>query len=242
MTSNRPSSPRAVARILRQEAGFGCAKCGHPYIEYHHIIPWSEERHFRSKDMVALCGNCHPAISRLDRDAQYAVKSSPYNVTNSTVSAPIFSKNKEIILRAGSNYFIDPMSIIRFHDTDILAIRGGENGVEVDITLLDERLNQLLIVRNNEILFRENDIWDFEYSHNRIVTRYAPRKIAMDLDFRDDVVEVKGTFQVGDALVSISEDTFQAFGIKAQNSTFMGFKAVIQYGDNNVPLPMRCKI
>src|SRR5215469_13568423 len=74
----RPTTPASVERQLRQEAGFGCAKCGHPSIEYHHIIPFAEEQHFRPKDMVALCGNCHPAISKLGRDKQYEIKQAPF--------------------------------------------------------------------------------------------------------------------------------------------------------------------
>lgn len=58
--------PEAVMRQLRQEVGFGCAKCGHPYIEYHHIVPFSEEAHHRPEDMMAVCGNCHPAVSTPD--------------------------------------------------------------------------------------------------------------------------------------------------------------------------------
>lgn len=67
----RPPTPADVERKLRQEAGFGCARCGHPYIEYHHIIPYAEEPHFRAEDMIALCGNCHSAVSKLGRDRQY---------------------------------------------------------------------------------------------------------------------------------------------------------------------------
>ena len=77
----RPSMPAAVMRELRQEAGFGCAKCGHPYIEYHHIVPYAEDQHFRPEDMVALCGNCHPVVSKLRRDRQYAIKREPHNVS-----------------------------------------------------------------------------------------------------------------------------------------------------------------
>lgn len=75
----RPPTPADVERTLRQEAGFGCAKCGHPYVEFHHIVPYAEEQHFRPEDMVALCGNCHPAVSKQGQDRQYGVKHNPFN-------------------------------------------------------------------------------------------------------------------------------------------------------------------
>ena len=67
------NTPEGVKRLLRQEAGFGCARCGHPYLEYHHIIPYKDDQHFRSEDMVCLCGNCHPALGKLGHDLQYQV-------------------------------------------------------------------------------------------------------------------------------------------------------------------------
>ena len=35
---NRSAIPEIVKRQVRQEAGFGCCKCGNPIFEYHHII------------------------------------------------------------------------------------------------------------------------------------------------------------------------------------------------------------
>src|SRR4051812_28142048 len=78
----RADTPAAVERELRQQAGFGCARCGHPYLEYHHIIPYASDQHFRPQDMVALCGNCHPAVGKLGLDLQYKVKADPHNVRN----------------------------------------------------------------------------------------------------------------------------------------------------------------
>ena len=51
--------PPEVARHLRAEAGFGCAVCGCPILEYHHIIPWAERMHYEVEHMVALCRNHH---------------------------------------------------------------------------------------------------------------------------------------------------------------------------------------
>ena len=39
--------PDRIKRQLRQEAGFGCCKCGFPIYDYHHIVEFSEEKHFR---------------------------------------------------------------------------------------------------------------------------------------------------------------------------------------------------
>ena len=76
----RKNTPEKVKRLLRQEAGFGCASCGHPFLEYHHIIPYEKDQHFRPEDMVCLCGNCHTIFENLGYDLQYKVKKNPYIV------------------------------------------------------------------------------------------------------------------------------------------------------------------
>jgi hypothetical protein len=51
--------PEPVKRQLRQEAGFGCCKCGLPVFQYHHIIPREVEDHNRPEDVMVLCPNHH---------------------------------------------------------------------------------------------------------------------------------------------------------------------------------------
>ena len=51
--SNRPPIPEGVKRKLRQEAYFGCVKCGCPIIEYHHIEPWSVVKKHSGRRLTA---------------------------------------------------------------------------------------------------------------------------------------------------------------------------------------------
>ena len=78
----RPT-PEPIARQLRQEAGFGCCRCGYPIVQYHHIIPYAEDHHFRPEDMMALCPNCHDAANNV-RNHRRAAKtpqiSRPHNL------------------------------------------------------------------------------------------------------------------------------------------------------------------
>ncbi len=41
-STKSPSTPLLIKRQLRQEAGFGCCKCGKPIIQYHYIIPYTQ--------------------------------------------------------------------------------------------------------------------------------------------------------------------------------------------------------
>jgi hypothetical protein len=48
------NTPLDIARQLRKEANFGCARCGHPLLDNAHIIPYSQTRDFMAEDMIAL--------------------------------------------------------------------------------------------------------------------------------------------------------------------------------------------
>lgn len=73
------SPPAEVRRILRQEANFGCAYCGTPLIQYHHIIPYSEEEHQNPDHMIALSPTCHSEADAgtIKRVKLYDLKTNP---------------------------------------------------------------------------------------------------------------------------------------------------------------------
>ena len=64
-------------------------------------------------------------------------------------------------------------------------------------SLLDMYGNSIFRVDNNEIEFRINDLWDFEYKFNYAVARYAARKIAVAIDFRSDEASINGNLWLG---------------------------------------------
>jgi hypothetical protein len=53
--ASRPPARPDVQQILRNEAFFGCCRYGFPVYQYHHIIPYEREEHFRSEDIMILC-------------------------------------------------------------------------------------------------------------------------------------------------------------------------------------------
>ena len=75
-------TPAAIARQLRREAGFGCCACGLPIIQYHHIVEWSEDQHFRTQDMMVLCPLHHDQATKgaMPEAEQRRFKAKPYNV------------------------------------------------------------------------------------------------------------------------------------------------------------------
>ena len=199
----RPSTPAAVERELRQEAGFGCAKCGHPYIEYHHIVPYAEDQHFRPEDMVALCGNCHPALSKLGRDRQYEIKRDPYNVRANLFRGALEYDKRDLIFKVGGNWYENTPVILQFRDLPIISCLLDEGQAKVSLNLLDKNGKIILAVKENNVVFRVDDLWDFEYAHNLAVARYGPRDIALRMDFRKPDAVIEGKIWLGDKQVRL---------------------------------------
>lgn len=67
MPDGRPAIPRALARAVKEEAGYRCAipTCkATSALEIAHIRPWSEVREHTFDNLIYLCAICH---SRFDR-------------------------------------------------------------------------------------------------------------------------------------------------------------------------------
>ncbi|WP_425105509.1 HNH endonuclease signature motif containing protein [Ancylobacter sp.] len=202
----RPDTPRGVERQLRREAGFGCAKCGHPYIEYHHIVPWRERQHFEPEHMMALCGNCHPAVANLRLDRQYAIKHNPSNIRSGMVRGALVYDQTELVFKVGGAYFENTPTILAFYGVPIISAKIVDGEVKVSIQLYDEKFFRIFEVVDNEITFRIDDFWDFEYRHNYAVVRSAPRRVALEMDFRGSEAVINGKFNLLGTEVKISSD------------------------------------
>ncbi|MBX7174390.1 MAG: HNH endonuclease [Pyrinomonadaceae bacterium] len=69
--------PAAVRRELLVDANHLCAICKRDApIEFHHIVEYSEIKHYDVKHMLAICPNCHArcTLGEIDRKAQYEYK------------------------------------------------------------------------------------------------------------------------------------------------------------------------
>ncbi|MCR9219709.1 MAG: HNH endonuclease [Alphaproteobacteria bacterium] len=194
---SRPSLPLPVARQLRQEAGFGCAKCGHPYIEYHHIVPWSEEQHYRPDDMVALCGNCHVLIARLGKDRQYEVKNNPKNIREGLLRGALVYDKRDLTFLVGGNYYVNTPIILQYKDIPVVACSLQDGQAKLTLNLFDKSGNSIFQVFENEVVFRPDAIWDFEYGHNWVTVRHGPRQIALQINFRECEAVIRGKIWLG---------------------------------------------
>src|SRR4051794_9612932 len=103
MAASRAKIPAGVARELRRRSGFGCCRCGMPIYQYHHIVPWSVEEHYRIEDMMLLCPVCHDAASKgaLDEATQRELQGNPFNVRRGFASGMLLINQRYCAVRCG---------------------------------------------------------------------------------------------------------------------------------------------
>lgn len=182
--SRRP--PAEVARALRQESGFGCVLCGKPFVEYHHIIPWEEEHHFRTEDMVAVCGDCHHRFHAMSRDKQYRCKKSPYNRRYTPHRGSLEVTSSLISFVIGSCRIVNCPKIIGFNGSDLFSWKVEDDEFKVSIHIQGPTGSTLLLIKDNEIVSELSGFWDMKFQYNRFKIWSRSRKVFADIDLRSN--------------------------------------------------------
>lgn len=196
MNEGRPSMPSEVKRHLRQEAGFGCCRCGHPFIQYHHIVPWAEDQHFRPDDMMVLCGQCHPlcTTNAIPQKDQRAFKARPKNIVDNMTRGMLFVNTTELSVNLGGGKAVEtPNLLVLSGDAVLSAKKDAEHGrVLISANIHDKSGKSVAVLRDNEWWMDPSDIWDFESYPLHSIIRLAPREIAFSVDVRNDEVNLQG--------------------------------------------------
>lgn len=187
--------PQTTKRLLRQEAGFGCCVCGHPFIEYHHIVPFSEQPSHSDKDMMVLCPIHHHqcTVNALTISQQRAAKAQPFNRLKGFSEGQLLSPTPTIAIEAGTNQFIGAGFKFSVDGESLLQLQSDGHGhLTLSLNLFDQDDSLLLIIEKNEWISGDPIPWDIEYSYNRLKIRSAERKISLFIDARSDLVRIEG--------------------------------------------------
>lgn len=196
MAQGRPKIPSEVKRQLRQESGFGCCVCGHPFIQYHHIVPWKIEHHFRATDMMAICNNCHYLCTTgaLSVDYQRSAKENPKNIVSSTINGILFVNSKKLVVNLGGAQAIETPELIVLGGNNILSARMDDGSGRILISAKIYNDSGILIAKleNNDWFANPSTIWDFETSPHKATIRQKKSKIIFDIDTRGDEISIRG--------------------------------------------------
>lgn len=191
----RPNVPETVKRVLRTQAGYGCCICGLPIVQYHHIIPYHVEKHFRPEDMMCLCPNHHDEANNvMPVDEQRKWKLNPVNILKNRVNGllRVNQSGCDIIL-GGHTLSSGQGSIVKIDGQQILGVRLTTNGaLLLSLKIFDSDNNLIAEIIDNEWFSYVDLAWDLIFSYKKLKIRNAPRDIAIYIDTSKEPISIYG--------------------------------------------------
>lgn len=188
-------TPEIVKRQLRQEAGFGCCRCGHPFIEYHHIIPFAEDAHFRPEDMMVLCASCHHLCTTgaMLESHQRALKARPKNIVDNALRGQLWVNATELRVEFAGGVAINTPQLLQIGASRVLGARLSDDGrVLISAQVHDPNGVEIATLTDNEWSLSPSDVWDFEVRPQQAIVRSAARQVSFNVDCRNDRLQVSG--------------------------------------------------
>lgn len=219
MSESRNIPPR-VRRQLRQEACFGCAVCGDPILDYHHIIPWAEQKHNNPEHMVAVCPTHHRSIGKMKRGKQYDAKNNPINGTNGTVRGLLGTDQDAPSFILGSNTFVNTPVIFSYYHLPIIEYRliDGQNCISAYLPKRD--FWPELKISNNDFTAGVEGVWDIEFRTNYLKFVRSDRIQFFEIDLRGEHALVAANLDIGSKRFIFDADGTNFEGTSMRNSRF----------------------
>jgi len=204
---NREPISNEIKRNLRIESRFGCCRCGFPFIEYHHIIPYSEIHKHNPENMMAVCSRCHDIITSgvIPQEEQRNFKKNPHNKSNNNVNGEIFLR-KNTVTVGNSKFRCDGPLIIVDGEPIITTTHDFDGNVLLTLSLYDENNNLLIKIVENEWIVRPSDTWDLESSPKKIVLRQKPKNVSLEIQLVDNELKLAGKFWKNGHLIKTNDE------------------------------------
>ncbi|SHG78830.1 HNH endonuclease [Cognatishimia maritima] len=234
MTEKHRYIPLPVRTQLRQEAFFGCAKCGNPILDYHHIVPWQEEHHNRPEDMIALCPTCHRIVAKWHRDRQYELKSAPENKGKGKLRGELGTDREKSSFVLGSNTFINTPNIVSYYGQSIISYSVRDNQSLISVYLPRDDFWPELKIVNNDVLVHTQGLWDVEFRADYLKIRKRHGENFFTIDLSGEHAKVTGNIVIGGERFVFSESSTNVGGLAMSGCTIKNCGGGIDYGASNM--------
>jgi hypothetical protein len=192
-TENRPT-PLPIKRKLRQIAGFGCCRCGLPILQYHHIIPYSKEKHFRVEDMMALCPLCHDMATKqvFSLNKQRELQHKPHNIMKGYANGLLVLNGPYCVIQTGGVIIINRGILLSVDGHPLLSLNiGPTNQLELSVNLYDKKDRLIAVIDRNEWISGDVKLWDIRADHQKLTINKTHGKIELDINTQGDVILIK---------------------------------------------------
>jgi hypothetical protein len=206
VNNRRDECPSEVKRELRRRAEYGCCRCGLPIYEYHHIIPYSVEQHFRADDMMILCPNAHSEATAgaFTEPEQRYYQQHPFNVERGYAGGMLKINQDYCAVAVGNSLLVGQGALIRVDGQRLLQLSLGEAGeVQISVDLLGEDGTPLAIIDRNEWISGSPEAWDIESSHQQLTIREREGVVSLRLDAKSEPISLRARLRYSDWLVDL---------------------------------------
>ncbi|MEL7760641.1 hypothetical protein AAG611_13620 [Citromicrobium bathyomarinum] len=171
------------------------------------------------------------------------MKYAPYNISQGKMQGALDYDKRTLNFKVGGTRYEETPTILQFYDTPIIKCRLDEGQAKVSLVILDETFHQVLVIEDNVIRFRVDDLWDFEYGHRHAVARRGKGDVILRMDFRGDEAIIEGRIFLGCDRVDLSPDRMtMPRGMQVAGGHVRQCAVGIQIGDPEVALPVRCRL
>lgn len=188
--------PTHVRRQLRREAYFGCAECGSPILEYHHIVPFAEEKHNNPEHMIALCPTHHTSLGKMHRNKCYALKENPYNKRKNIIKGVLGNDVEVSKLKVGNCLFINTPIVFEYYNKSLISYRFEDGQFLLSVHLPGKNFWADLLIKDNDVIIKNENLLDIIFQTNYMkIVRSAGSYI--EVDIRKDTAIISAEFYIG---------------------------------------------
>jgi len=214
---NRIPIPEPIKRKVRQQCGFGCCKCGLPIIEYHHIVPRSEE----PDDIMLLCPTHHreATTDAMRKPEQLSLKANPFNIENNKVEGQLKINQRHPVMGIGTVQFVGEGDFILVDNESLLSMSVNEGRLEISAKLYDPGGELIAQIENNEWISGDPLPWDLTASFQHLKISHKKRAIDLQIDASVFPIQIRAELWKNNQNFHLEPNQLRFDGIQ-QNITF----------------------
>jgi hypothetical protein len=223
--------PTGIRRKLRQEAFFGCAKCGSPILQYHHIVQFAKKQHHDPDHMIALCPTCHQSLGKMRRERCYALKANPFNKRSGMIRGELGTDNDTTSFLVGSCTYVDTPIVFAYYETPIIRYSIEDGQALLDIYIPKGDMWPDILVEKNDLMVNSGGKWDIDFRTNFLRVQKEHGSTYFQIDLRKEVAEIAGKFSIRGECFEFNPSSTNIGGASIRGGSFVRCGAGIGVGD-----------
>jgi hypothetical protein len=194
-----------------------------PIIQYHHIVEWKEDQHYRAEDMMVLCPLHHDQATKgaLPEARQREFKAQPENIRRGRAKGLLAINQDYCAAELGSVTVVGEGPFLKIRDKELLSFYVGNENLEISARLYGASGELLVEIDRNEWVSGNPLPWDIEADWQRLTLRERIRNVNLMIDARKIPMEVRGEFWEGEGHFVITPREIR-MGIAGEPPTRMG--------------------